>query len=287
MRHIGCSIAMSNLILNPTVQEVIDMCMKSNSAGNGLNQANGLYPKVARDIGPPAPFSLLGELIEGMEGSLSLDFILTDVTKQTELQLDHLDDVLPLSPEAKWFQNQTLTTKWGLEDTAASFVTMGAPIQDSVDIQRLKSAFADAAKVEPVSENTVPTYTFALSRDTDGLLVWTQLPRTYLAKLPSSNEWLQVIAKPNVAALNWEQWSASSKQAMLERLQQEHDALRYIPGCRASVSKVSESPTHQRRPLWADIIDLSCLSNRSTCSSATPTSRARHVEDYTLLIATS
>ncbi|KAL1862929.1 NRPS protein [Diaporthe australafricana] len=149
MRHIGCNIAMSDLILNPTVQEVIDMCMKSCSAGKGFNKTNGLDPEVTEDIEPPPPFSLLKDLIEGMECALSLDSVLADVTKQTGLHVHQLEDVLPLSPEAKWFQSQTLTTKWGLEGTAASFVTMGAPIQDSVDIERLKSAFAEAAKVEP------------------------------------------------------------------------------------------------------------------------------------------
>lgn len=80
----------------------------------------------------------------------------------------------------------------------------------------------------------------------------TQLPRSFFARLSSTEEWLQVIAKPNVAALNWEEWTAPSKQAMLERLQQEQDALRYTPGCRASVSNVVASSTHQFWLLRAD-----------------------------------
>lgn len=170
LRHIGCSIAMSDLILNPTVQQVIDMCMKSCSAGKGIIKTSSLDPDVANEIQPPAPFSVLSEHIEGMEGALSIELVLADVTKQTGLQLDQLDDVLPLSPEAKWFQSATLTTKYNLEDTSASFVTMGAPIQDSVDIERLKWAFAEAAKAEPVRYKTVTFEDLSSSRYADSLL---------------------------------------------------------------------------------------------------------------------
>lgn len=157
LRHIGCSIAMSDLILNPTVQQVIDMCLKSYSAEKGTNENTSLDPDVAEEAEPPAPFSLLSELIEGLGDVPSLDDVLAHVTDQTGLQVDQLDDVLPLCPEAKWFQSVgTLKTKWELQDTAASFVTMGAPIQGSVDIERLKWAFAEAAKVEPVRYDIVP-----------------------------------------------------------------------------------------------------------------------------------
>lgn len=162
LRHIGCSIAMLDLILNPTVQQVIDMCMKSYSAGKGIDRTISLDPDVANEVEPPPPFSVLSEHIKGMEGVPSLDVVLADVTKQTGLQLDQLDDVLPLSPEARWFQSATLTTKYNLKDTAASFVTMGAPIQDSVDIERLKWAFAEAAKVEPVRCKTVTSKDFCI-----------------------------------------------------------------------------------------------------------------------------
>lgn len=152
LRHIGCSIAMSDLILNPTIQQVIDICLKSHSAGRGINKtgSSSLDSDVADEVEPPAPFSVLSEHLEDMKDAPSLDSVLADVTKQTGLQLDQLDDVLPLSPEAKWFQSATLTTKYNLKDTAASFVTMGAPVQDSVDIERLKWVFAEAAKAEPV-----------------------------------------------------------------------------------------------------------------------------------------
>lgn len=160
LRHIGCSIAMSDLILNPTVQQVIDMCRKSYSAGKGTNKSDSLDLDVADDVEPPAPFSVLSEHIESLEGVPSVEFILADVAKQTGLQLDQLDDVLPLSPEAKWFQSATLTDKYSLKDTAASFVTMGAPIQSSVDIERLKWAFAEAAKAEPVRYETLPPKDF-------------------------------------------------------------------------------------------------------------------------------
>lgn len=155
MRHIRCNIAMSDLMLNPTVQQVIDTCMKSYCALRGKDKTNTLDSDLAEDTEPPAPFSVLSEFIEGMEGAPFLDSILASVTKQTGLQVDQLEDVLPLSPEAKWFQSGTLTTKWGLQDTATSFVTIGAPIQDSVDIEKLKSAFTEAAKVEPVRCKTV------------------------------------------------------------------------------------------------------------------------------------
>lgn len=162
LRHIGCSIAMSDLILNPTVQQVIDMCRKSYSAGKGTNKSDSLDLDVADDVEPPAPFSVLSEHIESLEGAPSVEFILADVAKQTGLQLDQLDDVLPLSPEAKWFQSATLTDKYSLKDTAASFVTMGAPIQSSVDIERLKWAFAEAAKAEPVRYETFPPKDFCI-----------------------------------------------------------------------------------------------------------------------------
>lgn len=150
LRHIGCSIAMSDLILNPTVQQVIEMCKKSCSAGKGVNKTGHLDLDTADGDEPPAPFSVLSEHIESLKGVPSIESILADVAKQTGLQFDQLDDVLPLSPEAKWFQSATLTNKYSLKDTAASFVTMGAPIQDSVDIERLKWAFVEAAKAEPV-----------------------------------------------------------------------------------------------------------------------------------------
>lgn len=155
MRHIGCSIAMSDLMLNPSVQQVIDMCMKSRSSGKEMNKTGSLGQEGADNIEPPAPFSVLSEFIEDLADPPSLDLVLADVAKQTGLQLDQLEDVLPLSPEATWFQSQTLIdTKWGLKDTAASFVTMGAPINDSVDIERLKWAFGEVAKAEPVRSQT-------------------------------------------------------------------------------------------------------------------------------------
>lgn len=162
MRHIGCSIAMSDLMLNPSVQQVIDMCMKSRSAGKGIKQTGSLVQEGTEDVEPPAPFSVLNELIKEIGDPLSLDLVLAYVAEQTGLQVDQLEDVLPLSPEATWFQNQTLkATKWALKDTAASFVTMGAPINDSVDIERLKWAFAEAAKAEPVRSQTVSPQTLS------------------------------------------------------------------------------------------------------------------------------
>lgn len=156
IRHLGCSLAMSDLMLNPTVQEVIEMCLKSHSSRNGGNAISHVGQAVADDFEPPAPFSLLSELMKDVENPLSLDSVLAEVAKQTGLQVDQLEDVLPLSPEAKWFQSGTLTNKWGIKDSAASFVTIGAPIKDSIDIERLKWALKEAAKAEPVRYKTVP-----------------------------------------------------------------------------------------------------------------------------------
>lgn len=117
---------------------------------------------MADGIEPPAPFSVLSEHLQDMKGAPSLDSVLANVTKQTGLQLDQLDDVLPLSPEAKWFQSATLTTEYNLKDTAASFVRMGAPIQDSVDVENLKWALAEAAKAEPVRCKTVNSKEFCI-----------------------------------------------------------------------------------------------------------------------------
>lgn len=165
-RHVGCSIAMSDLMLNPTVQQVIDMCMKSRSAGKNINETGSPGHEGAEDVEAPAPFSVLSEHIKDLGDPPSLDHVLADVAKQAGLRIDQLEDVLPLSPEAKWFQSQTLmTTKWCLKDTAASFVTMGAPINDSVDIERLKWAFAEAAKAEPVSLNTAPPKRFCVVKE--------------------------------------------------------------------------------------------------------------------------
>ncbi|KAG8161218.1 hypothetical protein KVR01_009482 [Diaporthe batatas] len=220
VRRLGCSLAMSDLMLNPTVQEVIDMCVESYSSGKGDNVTGSPGKAAADDVEPPAPFSLLSELIKDTESPLSLDEALSQVAKQTGLTTDQLEDVLPLTPEAKWFHSVTLTDQWGMKGTAASFVTIGATIKESVDIERLKWALEEVAKVEP-------------------------LPRSFFAQLPSTEEWLQVIAKPNVANLNWEEWSAPSKGAMLERLQREHDAERYTPGCRASKYLLVSFPNDQ------------------------------------------
>ncbi|KAG6353984.1 hypothetical protein INS49_004955 [Diaporthe citri] len=108
LRHIGCSIAMSDLILNPTVQQVIDMCIKSYSARKEINKTDSPDLDAADANEPPAPFSVLSEHIHSLEGVPSVDFILADVAKQTGLQVDQLDDVLPLSPEAKWLRDNVV-----------------------------------------------------------------------------------------------------------------------------------------------------------------------------------
>lgn len=69
------------------------------------------------------------------------------------------------------------------------------------------------------------------------------MPRSFLAVVPGTDMWLHVVAKPGSVPLDWQQWSADSKQAALDRLQAEHEALRYKPGIRASVSTCGPTTT--------------------------------------------
>lgn len=68
-----------------------------------------------------------------------------------------------------------------------------------------------------------------------------QLPRSYFAQDPHSGQWLQVIAKPDVAPLNWDEWSVSSEKAAYEKLQRDLGATYHPPGSRASVSSAVDS----------------------------------------------
>ncbi|KUI70611.1 Putative peroxisomal-coenzyme A synthetase [Cytospora mali] len=207
LHRLGCSINMSDVILNPTVQHVTDICVSSFSAGEPASAA--VAGNSVQQVDVPAPFSVLKEALEEVEGSPSLDVVLADVAKQTGLQLDQLEEVLPLSPEQKWFHDAAVTSKWGMLDSQVSWVTVGAPIKPTVDIEKLKWAFTEVSKVEP-------------------------LPRSFFAIIPGTNVWVHTIAKPDVVPLNWEEWSADSEQAALDRLQAEHLSLRYRPGVRGS-----------------------------------------------------
>lgn len=151
LHHLGCAIAMSNVMLNPTVQQVIDMCIKSHkpAAHGKTTKDNGAEADLVEEPAP-APFTLLREALEGEEGAASIDVVLTDVATQTGLQADQVEDILPLSPEAKWFMDMTLTDKFGLLDTQVSFATLATEIQPSVDIDRFKRALDEASQVEPV-----------------------------------------------------------------------------------------------------------------------------------------
>ncbi|ROV92500.1 hypothetical protein VSDG_06706 [Cytospora chrysosperma] len=214
LRRLGSSIDMSDVILNPTVQQVTELCVKSYTA-SGSSSAPADNSAQQADI--PAPFSVLKEVLEDEEGMPSLDVVLDDVAKQTGLQLDQLEEALPLSPEQKWYFDAAITPKWGLQDTQVSWITIGTLIKPTVDIERLKWAFTEVAKIEP-------------------------MPRSFLAVVPGTDMWLHVVAKPGSVPLDWQQWSADSKQAALDRLQAEHEALRYKPGIRASKMVLVDYP---------------------------------------------
>ncbi|ROW01918.1 hypothetical protein VMCG_05513 [Cytospora schulzeri] len=207
LRRLGYSIDMSNIILNPTVQRVTEICIKSYSP-NGSVSANSAGNGVQK-VDVPAPFSVLGEVLEEEDGLPPLHVVLEDVAKQTGLMLDQLEEVLPLSPEQQWYHNAAVTSRWGLEDTQVSWLTLGSPIKPTVDIEKLKWAFTEVAKIEP-------------------------MPRSFMAVIPGTNIWLHAMAKPGVVPLDWQEWSAASKQEALDRLQAEHENLRYRPGIRAS-----------------------------------------------------
>lgn len=162
LRHLGCNLTMDDVMLNPTVQQVIDMCVKSLVSGGSRSTGigNDSAGQSVEVVDVPAPFSLLSEFVIGAaQGAASLDDILAAVAEQTRLRLDQVEDVLPLSPEAKWLHDGTVTNKWGLKDTHFSTVILGAPIQDSIDVDRLKWAFSEAAKVEPVRGQIVTSRT--------------------------------------------------------------------------------------------------------------------------------
>ncbi|KAK7740907.1 NRPS [Cytospora paraplurivora] len=207
LRHAGFTIDMSDVILNPTVQRVIDICASSYSSNGSASAA--LPGKNVKAIDIPAPFSVLKESLEEANGLPSLDVILEDVAKQAGLQRDQLDEVFPLAREQKWFFEAAVSPKWGLQDTAVSWIATGAAIKPTVDIEKLKWAFAEVAKVEP-------------------------LPRSFFAKVPGSDVWVHAIAKPGALPLVWEELSASSEQDALEKLQAEYDKFRYTPGVRVS-----------------------------------------------------
>jgi hypothetical protein len=151
---------MSDVILNPTVQQVTELCVKSYTASGTFSAPADNSPQPADN---PAPFSVLKEVLEEEEGMPSLDVVLDDVAKQTGLQLDQLEEALPLSPEQELYFDAAVTPKWGLQDTQVSWVTIGTSIKPTVDIERLKWAFTEVAKIEPVSSK-VPSQDGGRSR---------------------------------------------------------------------------------------------------------------------------
>lgn len=149
LHRIGCNIDMSDVILNPTVQRVTEICFGAYSKNGPLSAA--LAGSSVQEVDVPAPFSVLKEVLEETEGMPPLDVVLGDVAKQTGLQLDQLEEVLPLTPQQRYYYDAAITPKYGLQDTQVSWVTMGSPIKPTVDIERLKWAFTEVAKAEPVS----------------------------------------------------------------------------------------------------------------------------------------
>lgn len=152
LRHLECHLTMNNVMLNPTVDQVIDICVKSFAAGGARPSGDASRSEHHMDaLDVPPPFSLLEEfVINSRDEKTSLDRLLKAVCEQTKLELDQLEDVLPLTPEGKWFHDGSVTDKWGVKGSNFSIVMIGAPIKDSVDVDRLKWAFGEAAKVEPV-----------------------------------------------------------------------------------------------------------------------------------------
>lgn len=153
LHRLGCSIDMSDVILNPTVQRVTEICVSSYSSGGTASAA--LAGSSSQQVDIPAPFSVLKESLADEEAPPSFDAVLEDVAKQTGLQLDQLEEVLPLSPEQQWYHSIAVTPKWNLQDTQATWVTIGAQIKSTVDTERLKWAFTEVAKIEPVSSLSI------------------------------------------------------------------------------------------------------------------------------------
>lgn len=151
LRHLGCTLTMADVMLNPTVQQVVDMCLKSHARGKAGDD-DVSADRSTQKVDIPPSFSVLKEFVAESTAEISsVDDVLATVSKQTGLQTSQLEDVLPLSLEAKWFHDGSATDKLGMKDTQVSWVTIGSMIQKSVDIDRLRWAFGEAAKVEPVS----------------------------------------------------------------------------------------------------------------------------------------
>lgn len=165
LNRLGCSVAMSHVMLNPTVQQVVDMCVKSYAAGGLRTASKDHKPATGTSEEPDflAPFSLLQEALEGTNGTVAIDAVLDDVARQMGLQLDQVEDVVPLTPEGKWYIDGAVTNKFGCFDTQISFVTFATKIQSSVDIDRLKWALHESSKVEPVRYRAA-TILFVLSQ---------------------------------------------------------------------------------------------------------------------------
>lgn len=150
LRRLGCSIDMSDVILNPTVQIVTDICVNSISAG-GSASVPVVENGVQDAVNVPAPFSLLKEAVDEADGVSSFDAVLADVAQQVGLPLDQIEEALPLFPQEQGYLDVAVTDKYGLKDSWVSWVTVGSQIKPTVDIERLKWAFTEVAKVEPVS----------------------------------------------------------------------------------------------------------------------------------------
>lgn len=154
LRKIGCSISMSDVILNPSVKQVIEMC-KSSIESRSVSRDDISKRNSRDDLVIPAPFSILQEELVKMKDQPHIDAVLNDVANQIGVQKAHLEEVLPLSIEQSVYMDVSSNPKWMIHDTSCSFATVGNPIKPSVDLDKLRWAFNEVAKVEPVGRTYI------------------------------------------------------------------------------------------------------------------------------------
>lgn len=135
MRQANVPVAMSDLIRNPSVDELCSQCQ----ASNGNPEAKRAMATVGK--APPA-FTLLK--------SHSIDTIKRVASKQTGVSEEEIEDCFPLSP----FQMVKLEPciSGSLKDVPSlEFMVVGSEVRKSVDLDKLKASVEKAAKAEPVS----------------------------------------------------------------------------------------------------------------------------------------
>lgn len=140
LRQQRIAVEMSDLIRNPTVEEVISLCQSNTVSSSAIK---GLLDEERERTTPPEPFSLIT--------SHTIDAVKQQASKQTGLQPDDIEDAFPLTP----FQYARLEPciEGKLSELPVEFITVGFDLKEGVDLERLKEAFEQAIKVEPVSCN--------------------------------------------------------------------------------------------------------------------------------------